>query len=271
MVEVEYKINNDRLINKAYFDSLLIFTTELNKQFNEELYENAYDILMNFIINDSDLDRNLKYKLRNRTKGTVFYKYIFEVFNVYQRAKTMLASALVYIEEAKTKYDIKPDSISSPNERYLNTVLYYASMNLECCTTYTHSFFDKMGQYLNYYLHLKLSEGNLYFKTVIQEIRKTELLLKLKELKLKTENLEKILETTEINIDGIEIFNESYKMRKQNIHRISVLSEGNIFSPSGILKYKDIVEKNFVLATEAYNSLNGFVKDSGYEISKIYE
>ena len=94
---------------------------------------------------------------------------------------------------------------------YLNTLLYYTSIYFECCTNYIHSYFDKLGQFLNIYFELGLREDKIYYATVINQIVKNELIDKLDKLGLDTFSLRKLVDIREFKKDEIEILKESYK------------------------------------------------------------
>lgn len=258
------------ILTKEYFKRLSAINTKLDENLNEILKDKAYDILMKFQINSDDENKDLKYGLLKKRNESGYIEYIFEVFNTYQKSKTLLGLALTMLEEAEIKYNISSEYNYTKNIIYLNTLLYYVSLYFECCTNYIHSFFDKLGQFLNIYFEIGLNEDKLYFTTVINRMVKINLADTLNGLGLNTASLGVLLNFNEFNVGEIQIFNESYKMRKKNVHKLSVLNEGLIFSPMDIYKYRKILEANFDLASKSYNSLNEFIVENNYLISLYY-
>lgn len=264
------KITENRLIPISFYERKKQLGETIEFQINKNNSDSAWNVLSDFsfkTINEHPPEREKCRLYFNKKQILTFYN---EFVNCYLSIDNSLNLSLLYLEEIKIHF---ADNFKIPKptaDAYLTELIFQTKLYLEFTLILQISFFDKISQFLNIYFNAKLSIKNVDFNKLKMKIESQY--EKYETYGLKISHLKNIMNVKDLERNGIVIFNEINKTRRNIIHRIG--SVINKYYNTTTLKEFEEQQTNAKHLLEfcgtTIDNINSLIIDNRYNISKLY-
>lgn len=271
-IEEQHKsrITENRLIPISFYERLKAIGDKNEFNINNENYQIAWDILSKFIIDDIELYTHQKERCRQYFNKHQILTLYNEFYNCYLTICSSLRLSSLFLEEIKLHFTDNFKQSKPTPDTYLTELIFLTKLHLEITLILQVSFFYKISQFLNVYMNAKLKEKDVDYHKLKNAIELKY--VSYEKIGLNVHYLRKLMSIKDIKKDGIAVFDEINKVRRNIIHRVG--SVINKFYSNSTLKEFELQQNNaknlLEICAMTIDDINSLIIDNKYNVSKLY-